>query len=185
MSVISVTSINDGDAVTATSVNNQINTIVNDYNGNITAANLASNAVTTAKITNATITADKLATGAASATVLTSETTTSTSYVTLTTTTDRVTVTVGANGLLLVSIYCGLSNSGANFSGMSFSLSGANTQAASDTFAIAANGTNVVRLGASFLLTGLTPGSTIVFAGYSVNSGTGTFVNRRITAVPL
>lgn len=51
MSVISVTSINDGDAVTAASVNNQVNTIVNDYNGNITAANLASNAVTDAKIT--------------------------------------------------------------------------------------------------------------------------------------
>lgn len=51
MSTISVTNINDGDAVTAASVNNQINTIVNDYNGGITAANLASNAVTDAKIT--------------------------------------------------------------------------------------------------------------------------------------
>lgn len=51
MSTISVTNINDGDAVTAASVNNQINTIVNDYNGNITAANLASSAVTDAKIT--------------------------------------------------------------------------------------------------------------------------------------
>lgn len=51
MSTISVTNINDGDAVTAASVNNQINTIVNDYNGNITATNLASGAVTDAKIT--------------------------------------------------------------------------------------------------------------------------------------
>lgn len=51
MSIISVTNINDGDAITAASVNNQINTIVNDYDGNITAANLAAGAVTDSKIT--------------------------------------------------------------------------------------------------------------------------------------
>lgn len=51
MSIISVTNINDGDAVTAASINNQVNTIVNDYNGNITAANLAANAITDGKIT--------------------------------------------------------------------------------------------------------------------------------------
>lgn len=62
MSTIAPTNINDGDAVTAASVNNQINTIVNDYNGNITAANLASNAVTTAKITDANVTNAKLST---------------------------------------------------------------------------------------------------------------------------
>lgn len=44
MSTISVTNINDGDAVTAASVNNQVNTIVNDYNGNITDANIATGA---------------------------------------------------------------------------------------------------------------------------------------------
>lgn len=44
MSTISVTNINDGDAVTAASVNNQVNTIVNDYNGNITDANISASA---------------------------------------------------------------------------------------------------------------------------------------------
>lgn len=59
MSTISVTNIADGDAVTAASVNNQVNTIVNDYNGGITASNLASNAVTTVKITDANVTPAK------------------------------------------------------------------------------------------------------------------------------
>lgn len=44
MAVISVTNINDGDAVTAASVNNQVNTIVNDYNGNVTDANISASA---------------------------------------------------------------------------------------------------------------------------------------------
>lgn len=56
MSTISVTNINDGDAVTAASVNNQVNTIVNDYNGNITDANIS---------TSAAIGAQKLAGGVA------------------------------------------------------------------------------------------------------------------------
>lgn len=59
MSSISVTNINDGDAVTAASVNNQINTIVNDYNGNIASTNLANGAVTTVKITDANVTPAK------------------------------------------------------------------------------------------------------------------------------
>lgn len=44
MSTISVSNINDGDAVTAASVNNQVNTVVNDYNGNITDANISASA---------------------------------------------------------------------------------------------------------------------------------------------
>jgi hypothetical protein len=143
------------------------------------------NSVVTANITNGAVTANKLGTGATVATVLTSETTTSTSYVDLTTVTDTVTVTVGANGLLWVSIYCGMNNSGANYSGMSFTLSGANTQAASDTFAIAFNGSTIMRYGATFPLTGLNAGSTTVKAKYDVSAGTGTFVNRRISALPL
>lgn len=56
MSTISPAQINDGDAVTAASVNNPINTIANDYNGNITNINIASGAA---------ISADKLAGGVA------------------------------------------------------------------------------------------------------------------------
>lgn len=48
MSTISVTNINDGDSVTAASVNNQINTIVNDYDGNITDANISASAAISA-----------------------------------------------------------------------------------------------------------------------------------------
>lgn len=185
MSTISPAQINDGDAVTAASVNSPINTIANDYNGNITASNLASNAVTTAKITNATVTADKLATGASSALVATSQTTTSTSYADLATTGPAVTVIIGANGLALISIYAGINNSGANFTGMSFAISGASTQAAADNFSIVYNGTLVIRESGVFLLTGLTPGSTTFTAKYIVNAGTGTFQDRRIAVIPL
>lgn len=77
-----------------------------------------------------------------------------------------------------------MNNSAANYNNMSFALSGANTQAAIDNFAIAYNGSAIIRLGATFTLTGLTPGSTTVKAKYSVNAGTGTFVDRKITAEP-
>lgn len=48
----------------ASEVNDNFTTIVNEFNGSISAANLASNAITTAKITDANVTADKLATNA-------------------------------------------------------------------------------------------------------------------------
>jgi hypothetical protein len=60
-----------------------------------------------------------------------------------------------------------------------------NTQAASDAFAIDMNNTAIDRRSGTFLLTGLTPGSTTVKAKYSVSAGTGTYINRRISAVPL
>lgn len=59
MSLISVTAIQDGvTGVTAASVNNPINTIVNDYNGGITDANVsASAAITFNKISGGSTTA--------------------------------------------------------------------------------------------------------------------------------
>lgn len=144
-----------------------------------------SNAVVTASYTNASVTADKLATGAATATVATSETTTSTSYANLTTTTDSVTVTVGANGLALVSVSADLSNSGAAVTNIDVDISGATTRAASDTTALKNPTTSVYGLSRTTLFTGLTAGSTTFKLKYKVGSGTGTFLNRSISVVPL
>lgn len=140
-------------------------------------------------IGNAAISASKLATGAAAAVVATSETTTSTSYADLTTTTDTVTVTVGANGLLLVGIYATGSNSGADAQTYtSFALSSANTLAASDINAVLLRQTTATAAqaaGITKLLTGLTPGSTVVKMKYRVTGNTGTWLNRNIFAIPL
>lgn len=157
---------------------------------NITTAKINDTAVTTAKIANGAVTASKLGTGAAAAYVATSETTTSTSYADLSTTTDTVTVTIGANGLALVSIFSHLQLGTASgeqvFVG--FAISGATTTAATDTMAIkyqpwTANAFG--QYGASFLVTGLAAGSTTFKMKYRATSNTGTFYNRRIAVVPL
>lgn len=145
-------------------------------------------------ISNSVITASKLATGAAVATVATAETTTSTSYTSLATTTDQVTVTIGANGLALVALLSSMADTiTLALVWVSVDISGASTVAASDTNALefqnaTANGT--VQLGTSYLVTGLTPGSTTFKMKYRVQTGgsgagTCTFSNRRITVVPL
>lgn len=64
MGLISFTNISDGTTIDAADVNSPLNTIYNDYNGNIDSTNLADNAVTTAKITDANITASKFGVGA-------------------------------------------------------------------------------------------------------------------------
>lgn len=132
-----------------------------------------------------------LATGAAKAAVATSESTTSTTYADLTTTTDSVTVTIGTNGLALVSIYANMLNTVASSHvHVSFAVSGASTQAAADGFDIeyvtpptGASWNHAA--GATFLLTGLTAGSTTFKMKYRANSSTGTFSNRKISVVPL
>lgn len=144
-----------------------------------------SNSVVTASYTNASVTADKLATGAGTATVATSETTASTSFTNLTTTTDSVTVTIGANGLALVSVSADLSNSGSNITNVDVDISGATTRAASDTTALKNPTTTVYGLSRTTLFTGLTAGSTTFKLKYRVASGTGTFLNRSISVVPL
>lgn len=144
-------------------------------------------------IANAKITPDKLATGAGTSTIVTSaETTTSTSYADLTTTTDTVSVTIGANGLALVSLYCGLMYNNTATTGyayVSFAVSGASTVAASDnrSLLVLPTGANVpqIGVGATFLLTGLTAGSNTFKMKYRVAAGTGGFGNRTIAVVPL
>ena len=140
-------------------------------------------------IGTAKVTPTKLATGAAASLVATAESTTSTSYVDLTTTTDTVTVAIGANGLAIVNLYSWLQ---VNLSGsqawMGFAVSGATTQSPNDNFALeytasAASASNA--FGASLLVTGLAAGSTTFKLKYRVNSGTGTFTNRRISVIPI
>lgn len=161
----------------------------------VTVANLAisngvlntNNSVKTSNIQNAAVTADKLSTGAATAKVVTTETTTSTSYTDLSTSGPAVTVTIGANGLALVILNTQLSNgSSTGYASMSFAVSGANTQAAADEFAVLAINPTTMRASSVFLLTGLTAGSTTFTAKYaSLVTGTSTFLNRKISVVPL
>jgi hypothetical protein len=154
-------------------------------------AGLTSATVPGAALVNASVTPSKLATGAAQAFVTTVENTTSTSYADLTTTTDTVTVTIGANGLALVSIHCGEITNGTSTTRtrVSFAVSGATTQAATDTYSlqVVTSNASLPQIGASgvFLLTGLTAGSTTFKMKYKVDSGTGSFTNRRIAVVPL
>jgi hypothetical protein len=152
------------------------------------------NTITTAKLANNSVTPSKLSTGAANASVVTSESTTSTLYTDLTTTTDTVTVSIGINGMALVVINSFMQNSVANaFCYLGFSISGASTVAASDTFstnlqAYAANANE--RRGTTFLITGLTAGSNTFKLKYRVDSGgsgsgTGIFSDRKISVIPL
>lgn len=133
--------------------------------------------------------------GAGKAYVSTSETTASTSYTDLATTTDTVTVTVGASGLALVSLGCYSNvNSNGQICYLSFAISGATTVSAgtpaSGTVELimqqqsGANGVNYSSYGA-VLVTGLSAGSTTFKMKYKVSGGTGSFVQRYISVVPL
>lgn len=161
--------------------------------GTIGSAALAANAVTSTAIANAAVTPSKLATGASTAfnTAVTA-TTTSTSWVTTLTnqaSAITTTVTVGANGLLLIIIQGALWNStGGDGAALTYSLSGANTVAASfnqGTLQVTL-GTSVVEASAAVLKTGLAPGSTTVTLNFqAITAGTANFTRYGITAIPL
>jgi hypothetical protein len=157
--------------------------------GDIATADIADSAVTTSKLNTASVTADKLGLGSTNTTVATSEASGSTSYTDLATPGPSVTITVGANGLALVVLYTWQSNSaGTAATFTSFAVSGANTSASADTKAqVYVSSGNNAALGASsvFLLTGLTAGSTTFKMQYRVDGSTGTWLNRRIAAIPL
>jgi hypothetical protein len=64
MSLISFSPLQDGvTGVNAAATNTPLSTIYNDYNGNITSANLAANSVTTTQITDDNVTDAKLVNG--------------------------------------------------------------------------------------------------------------------------
>jgi hypothetical protein len=129
--------------------------------------------------------------GPGTAYVATEETTTSTSYTDLATTTDQVTINVGSSGMALVSLSCVQStNVVGQAAYMGVALSGSNTVAASDDYALQmyAASSNWQGAGISFLITNLTTGATTFKAKYRTTGGggdTGYFFNRRIAVIPL
>jgi hypothetical protein len=206
--IIKPNSFSASTTISSSQVNSNFDTIYNEFNGSISAANLATdavttvkiadsnittakladNAVTTAKITNASVTADKLSTGATAATVATSEGTTSSAFTDLATAGPAATVTIGANGMALVILYASLTAStSGDASRMGYAVSGATTVAAGDSTAILfQSGTDLFRGSAVFLHTGLTPGSNVFTAKYRRGTaGTATFADRKIAVIPL
>lgn len=119
--------------------------------------------------------------------IATSETTTSTSYTDLATSGPAVTVTVGSNGILLVLWGAAMINSASgNFTRMSWAASGANTIAAGthEAYMKSESGAGDLTVFRHVVLTDLTPGSTTLTGKYIVSGGTGTFLNRELSAIP-
>ena len=145
----------------------------------VSGAALTAASVQTAALASASVTPVKLATGATSQNVTAAQSTSSTSYADLATVGPTVTVTIGANGLALVTMKSRAYNTAIDFIRIALVVSGANTIAAGTSPYLVeykeANGANDTTLGATFLITGLTPGSTTFKIQYTVGSGTGTF----------
>ena len=107
-------------------------------------------------------------------------TTTSTTYTTNLSdaVTTSATAIVPSSGKVLVSLSAYFFNSGAFIGFMCFSASGANTIAASDYNGIQHKmNSNDGTVGSSFLLAGLTPGSTTFTLNYRCTGGTETLVS--------
>lgn len=127
---------------------------------------------------------------AVTASVITTEGTSSSTYTDVTTTTDSVTVDVGARGIVLVSISSRLgsgSSTGINAQ-VSYDVSGANTISPADSKSIRATtqGFGIAAYGGHFLETGLTEGSTTFKMKYhSSGSTSSNFAYRYITVVPI
>lgn len=113
------------------------------------------------------------------------QSTTSTAYTDMATVGPAVTVTIGAVGKALVSLYCALSNASGNFALMSWSTIGASTTFASDDWSLQYNGTSDVRMGGTVMFLGGAAGSTTFTAKYRATSGTAAFNARRILVTPL
>lgn len=135
------------------------------------------------------VTPSKLGLGAASGVANSGESTTSTTFGNLTTNTDTATVDIGNNGLALVSIFANMvNNTSTGQSQVSFEVSGANTLAPSEGRAIVSvhPANYSFAIGATFLLTGLSTGSTTFKMKYRrLTAGTSTFSYRNISVVPL
>lgn len=160
--------------------------------GTISGSSLSASSISSTQLANASVTSNKLATGAATALVATSQTATSTSYGDLATTGPAVTVTIGANGLALVCLSASMTNSSAGGDGAltSFAISGATTMAAGTSpyilFYQTWTTSSLGEFGATWLVTGLTPGSTTFTVKYAAFSGgTAGWKDRSISVVPL
>jgi hypothetical protein len=151
---------------------------------------LPADTVTTPAITDASVTPDKLSLSPATTSNSATGTTGSSSYTTTLSgggTTPSATVTIGANGLALVSISADAYVDGASKTArMSFAVSGASTVASSDATCIASSAiTAATRIGVTTLVTGLTAGSNTFTLEYKATPGTASFRYRSITVVPL
>jgi hypothetical protein len=122
--------------------------------------------------------------GTQGATVVTSQTTASTTYTNLATPGPAVTVLTGTRALVTVSAVISTSVA-LDASVMSYAVSGSTTIAASDNNGAQARTAQLVSASATSMVTGLTPGSNTFTAQYRVTAGTGTFVIRWITVIPL
>jgi hypothetical protein len=120
-------------------------------------------------------------------TVLTSETSASASYTNLATTGPLVTVTTGT--IAIVAFAATSSNSSTNSATYtSVGVTGASSVVASDNWCILNDGvaaTNASRFGVTHFFTGLTPGSNTFTMKYKAGSGTGTWLGREISVLPL
>jgi len=120
------------------------------------------------------------------ATVDTSETTASASFTDLATGGPAVTVTTGPSAMVFLTAK--VLNSAGVSSFMGHAVSGATTIAAADSNSLIVDpgASNQVRTTVLAFRDGdLTPGSNTFTAKYRVDSGTGTYVNRRIVVIPL
>lgn len=180
-----------GQTSISNSLIDDLRTMITSNATTVNTAAIQASAVTTPKIANASVTPDKLATGALTAQVATSQTTTSVSYADLATVGPAVTAAIGANGMALVVVSGWTSDTIATaMNYMAFTVSGATTIAALDTYAanirVVDNiGGAINQITASYLVTGLTPGSNTFTAKYKTNAGTATFADRKITVIPL
>lgn len=116
--------------------------------------------------------------------VATSQSTTSTTFVDLATPGPSVTVETGT--ACEVSIAMSLINSAAFQGRMAFAVSGASTIAANDQQSIYHSSTAQLRFGATYTVTGLTPGNNTFTCKYRVDSAANnaTFADRKITVRP-
>jgi len=119
--------------------------------------------------------------------ITTQEDTTSTSPDDLATPGPTVTVTTGPNAF--IHFRAGLSNSSAGATSIvGYDTSGATTLAANIARAISSDGlaaNSRMRMGTTVFTDGLTPGSNVFQMKYWVSGGTGTFLHRQISVVPL
>lgn len=181
-------------AITTTSISNAGTLTQTGQATFVAGTTLPAGDIGTADIANNAVTADKRADNVQAAAVATSETTTSTSYADLATTTDTVTVIIGVNGKARVSLQSYMANTTSSAQCyVSVDVSGASTVAATDIngLELQATSANVEgQIGTTFVMTGLTAGSTVFKMKYRVQTGgsgagTGTFKNRRIAVEPL
>ncbi len=115
------------------------------------------------------------------------ETTASTSFVDLATVGPAATAVTGTKAFVF--IRAGMENSTVNAAAhMSFEVSGATSTAATLNRAITIAGiaaANRARIGAGIFVDNLVAGSNTFTAKYSVGAGTGTFVSRELSVIPL